>query len=150
MHYYTLDTILLPVLMELSWSVFKHQAADVREDLAANVITFAASLGERLSTAIVKKVLNPVSVFSLLLLIAMAWLAIDYLRTILLGAFLVTALAIFVAFLGERLGRLTVYVTPTDPPYIIALNLSYRYVVLPAMAVGVLAYRTPYSPLLVL
>ena len=47
MHYYTVATVLLPVLMELTWSVFKHQAADVREDIAANVITFAASLGRK-------------------------------------------------------------------------------------------------------
>ena len=101
MHYYTPETILLPVLMELTWSVFKHQAADVKEDIAANVITFAASLGEKLSTAIVRKVLNPVSVFSLLLLIAMASAAIDNLRTLLLASFLITAVAIAVAYLGE-------------------------------------------------
>jgi 4-hydroxybenzoate polyprenyltransferase len=146
MHYYTPQTIILPVLMELTWSVFKHQAADVKEDIAANVITFAASLGEKLSTAIVRKVLNPISVFSLLLLTAMAWLAIDYLRTLLLASFLVTAIAIFAAYLGERTGRLTVYITPTDPPYIIALNLSYRYILLPVLAIGILAYRPSYLP----
>jgi 4-hydroxybenzoate polyprenyltransferase len=150
MHYYTPETIILPVLMELTWSVFKHQAADVREDIAANVITFAASLGEKLSTAIVRKVLNPVSVFSLLLLIAMAWAAIDYLRTLLLASFLITAVAIVVAYLGERAGRLTVYITPTDPPYIIALNLSYRYVVLPALAIGIIEYRVAFLPLVAL
>ena len=150
MHYYTVATVLLPVLMELTWSVFKHQAADVREDIRANVITFAASLGEGLSTRIVMRVLNPLSVFSLLLLVAMAWLAIDNLRPLLLPAFLVTAFAILVAYLGERVGKLTVYVTPTDPPYIIALNLSYRYVVLPVMAYGVIAYRLAFFPLLIL
>jgi 4-hydroxybenzoate polyprenyltransferase len=150
MHYYTAATVILPVLMELTWSVFKHQAADVKEDIAANVITFAASLGEKLSTAIVRKVLNPVSVFSLLLLEAMAWSAIAYLRPLLLASILITALAILAAYLGELRGRLTVYITPTDPPYIIALNVSYRYVVLLAMAYGVLAYRAQYFPLLVL
>lgn len=150
MHYYTPETLALPVLMELTWSVFKHQAADVKEDIAANVITFAASLGEKLSTAIVMKVLNPVSVFSLLLLTGMAWSAIADLRGLLLVAFLITALAILVAYLGEASGRLTVYVTPTDPPYIIALNLSYRYVILPVMAYGILAYRPAFFPLLLL
>jgi len=150
MHYYTPETVILPVLMELTWSVFKHQAADVKEDISAHVITFAASLGEKLSTAIVRKVLNPVSVFSLLLLIAMAWSAIADLRTLLLAAFLITALAITVAYLGELAGRLTVYITPTDPPYIIALNLSYRYIVLPALAVGVLEYRAAFLPLVLL
>ncbi len=150
MHYYTPETVILPLLMELTWSVFKHQAADVREDIRANVITFAASLGEKLTTTIVRKVLNPISVFSLLLLTAMAWSAIDYLRTLLLASLIITALAILVAYLGELSGRLTVYITPTDPPYIIALNLSYRYVVLPVMAYGILAYRAPYFPLLIL
>ncbi|HEV2389259.1 MAG TPA: hypothetical protein VGS04_00905, partial [Nitrososphaerales archaeon] len=139
-----------PVLMELTWSVFKHQAADVREDIKANVITFAASLGEKLSTAIVTKVLNPISVLSLLLLTAMAWSAIDDLRTPLLFSFLITALAIFGAYLGELSGKLTVYITPTDPPYIIALNLSYRYVILPVMAFGILEYRAGFLPLVVL
>ncbi len=150
MHYYTAETVILPVLMELTWSVFKHQAADVREDIASKVITFAASLGEKLSTSIVMKALNPISVFSLLVLIAMAWSAIDYLRTLLLASFLITAIAILVAYLGEVVGRLKVYITPTDPPYIIALNLSYRYVVLPAMAIGVLEYRAAFLPLVVL
>jgi UbiA prenyltransferase family protein len=150
MHYYTPETIVLPLLMELTWSVFKHQAADVREDIKANVITFAASLGEKLSTTIVRKVLNPVSVLSLLILTAMAWWAIDDLRTLLLASFLITAFAILVAYLGELSGRLTVYITPTDPPYIIALNLSYRYVILPVMAFGVIEYRPAFLPLVVL
>jgi 4-hydroxybenzoate polyprenyltransferase len=150
MHYYTPATVVLPVLMELTWSVFKHQAADVKEDIAANVITFAASLGEKLSTNIVRKFLNPISVFSLLTLITMAWLAIDHLRTLLLAGLLITAFAILVAYLGELTGRLTVYVTPTDPPYIIALNLSYKYVILPIMALGILEYRPEFVPLVIL
>jgi len=58
--------------------------------------------------------------------------------------------AILAAYVGERIGRLTVYITPTDPPYIIALNLSYRYVLLPVMALGILAYRPAYLPVVVL
>ncbi len=150
MNYYTVLTVLFPILMELTWSVFKHQAADVKEDIAANVITFAASLGEKRSTAIVRNVLNPVSVISLLLLVAMAWYAIGFLRPFLLLTFIITALAILIAYLAERRGVLTTYVTPTDPPYIIALNISYKYVVLPCVAFGVVAYRAPYFPLVIL
>jgi 4-hydroxybenzoate polyprenyltransferase len=150
MNYYTLATAILPVLMELTWSVFKHQAADVKEDIDAHVITFAAYLGERVSTTIVRKVLNPISVFSLLFLVAMAWSAIPNLRSFLAASFLITAFAILVAYVGERSGRLKVYVTPTDPPYIIALNLSYRYVILPIMAYGVAVYRADYYGLLVI
>ncbi len=150
MNYYTYATIALPIMMELTWSVFKHQAADIKEDIDAKVTTFAVSLGERLSTTIVTAILNPLSVFSLLFLIAMAWEGAQYLGPIFGATFVVSGVAILVAFLGERFGKLTVYITPTDPPYIIALNLSYRYVVLPAMAYGVLAYRGPYFPLLIL
>jgi hypothetical protein len=150
MHYYTYETIALPVLMELTWSVFKHQTADIKGDIAAGVETFAASIGEELSMKVVMKVLNPVSVASLLLLVAMAWLGVEDLRVPLAGAFAVCALAMLAAFMGERLGRLTTYLTPTDPPYVIALNLCYRYVVLPVMAYGVLAERGSFLPLVLL
>jgi hypothetical protein len=148
MHYYTVLTILFPLLMELTWSVFKHQAADIKEDIEANVMTFAASLGETLSNKIVQEFLNPLSVLSLLLLVGLAWLSIPGQRLLLGLAFLVTAVALSVAFFAERRGKLTVYITPTDPPYIIALNLSYRYVILPIMAYGVLAvFGAEYLPL---
>jgi 4-hydroxybenzoate polyprenyltransferase len=150
MDYYTYATVLLPILMELTWSVFKHQAADMREDIEAKVTTFAVYLGERRSTNIVMKVLNPLSVFSLLLLVAMAWFLVPDLRLTFSAAFAICSVAILLAYLGERAGRVTFYVTPTDPPYIIALNLSYRYVVLPAMAYGMLAHHFQYYPLIVL
>ncbi|HKT21337.1 MAG TPA: UbiA family prenyltransferase, partial [Nitrososphaerales archaeon] len=130
MNFYTAATLLFPVLMELSWSVFKHQAADVKEDLAANVMTFAASLGERLSNRIVMWFLNPLSVASMLFLVGLSWLSIPSMRLPLLATFIVIAVSVTGAFLAERAGKLTVYITPTDPPYIIALNLTYRYVVL--------------------
>ncbi|MCL4519738.1 MAG: UbiA family prenyltransferase [Thaumarchaeota archaeon] len=69
MNYYNIYTLILPVMMELTWSVFKHQTADVRQDISAHVTTFAAYLGEELSNKIVNSFLNPLSVFSLLLLI---------------------------------------------------------------------------------
>jgi 4-hydroxybenzoate polyprenyltransferase len=149
MNYYTPLTVLFPLLMELTWSVFKHQAADIKEDIEANVMTFAASLGEKLSNRIVQGFLNPLSVLILLFLVALAWMSIPGLRLLLLLAFLVTAVAVSAAYLAESSGKLNVYITPTDPPYIIALNLSYRYVILPIMAYGLLAaYGVEYSPLL--
>jgi hypothetical protein len=150
MNYYTPLTILFPVLMELSWSVFKHQAADVKEDLSANVMTFAASLGEKLSNRIVQNFLNPLSVLSLLFLVALAWLSIPDMRLLLALTFLLIGAVILVAFVAERRGRLNVYVTPTDPPYIIALNLSYRYVLLVVMAYGIITLRGDYYPLTIL
>jgi 4-hydroxybenzoate polyprenyltransferase len=150
MNYYTYATIALPVLMELTWSVFKHQAADVKGDISAGVKTFAASLGENVAMKIVTLVLNPLSVASLLFLVALAWLGVEDMRWPLVGVFVVSGVAIMVGFLGERRGKLRTYITPTDPPYIIALNLSYRYVVLPVMAYGVLVDRAAYAPLLLL
>ncbi|HUI01146.1 MAG TPA: UbiA family prenyltransferase [Nitrososphaerales archaeon] len=144
MDYYTPATILFPVLMELSWSVFKHQAADIKEDLAAHVMTFAASLGERLSYRIVKWFLNPLSVLSLLFLVGLSWLSIPGLRAPLALTFVVMAGAVALAFAGEATGKVKVYITPTDPPYIIALNLTYRYVLLVVMAYGTIAMRPGY------
>lgn len=149
MNYYTALTVLFPLLMELTWSVFKHQAADIRGDIEAGVTTFAVSLGERLSNKIVMLFLNPLSVLCLLVLAAVAWASVPGLAFPLASAFTVTAAAVAAAFLAERSGMLTVYVTPTDPPYIIALNLSYRYAILTTMAYGVLAFfGERYLPLL--
>jgi hypothetical protein len=150
MNYYTYATIALPVLMELTWSVFKHQTADIKGDIGSGVTTFAASLGEQLSMKIVMKALNPLSVASLLALVAMAWLGVKDLRGPLAGVLVVSGLAILAAFLGERRGKVKTYITPTDPPYIIALNMCYRYVVLPVMAYGVLVDLASYYPLLLL
>jgi len=150
MNYYTALTVVFPVLMELTWSVFKHQTADIKEDIEANVMTFAASLGERLSNRIVKEILNPLSVVSLLSLVTLAWLSVPGLRLILAIAFILTTIGVSVAFVQERRRRVTFYVTPTDPPYIIALNVSYRYVILVAMAYGIVTLRADYYPLTVL
>jgi len=150
MGYYNIMTILLPVMMELSWSVFKHQAADVKEDIAANVTTFAVYLGEELSNKIVTSFLNPLSVVTLLILVAISWLNIVSLRPFLaIGSGLIV-IGITLAFFAERKGRITTYVTPTDPPYIMFLNLSYKFILLPVMAFGLLSLRPNNYPLIVL
>ena len=144
MNYYTAATVLLPVLTEMTWSVFKHQAADVRDDIKAGITTFAVSLGEARSNAVVKSFLNPVSVASLLALTGLAMSAIPSLATILGVVFVLILAGTSLAVWAERAGRVTLYLTPTDPPYIIFLNLSYRYLLLPAMAVGVMLFRPDY------
>jgi len=150
MDYFRVETVLLPVLMELTWSVFKHQAADVHEDSAANVRTFAVLLGEGRSESIVNHFLNPVSVLSLLSLIALAWVSIPTLGFSLAACFTVTAAGVLAAAAIRRAGYVRRYFTPTDPPYIMALNLSYRYVLLPVMAYGVVLLSAPQLPILVL
>ncbi|MGI0090332.1 MAG: UbiA family prenyltransferase, partial [Nitrososphaerales archaeon] len=150
MGYYTIETILLPILMELTWSVFKHQAADVKEDIGAGVSTFATYLGEKLSNKIVFSFLNPMSVASLLFLIGLAWLNIPDLRLLLGIGFAILFVGAVAAFLAERIGKLTTYVTPTDPPYIMFLNLSYRFVILTILGYGILVLRSNYYLLLLL
>ncbi len=150
MNYYRMETVILPVFMELTWSVFKHQAADVRGDLQAGVHTFAAYLGEERSNMIVHRLLNPLSVFSLLFLVALTWLNVVGMRLLSEVVFLVILVGAIGAYSGERLGKVGYYVTPTDPPYIIFLNISYRFVLLPALVAGVLLYATAYAPLLAL
>lgn len=137
MRYYSVGTVLLPVLMELTWSVFKHQAADVKGDAQAQVTTFAVSLGEAASTRIVTSFLNPLSVAALLSLTALAWLGVPELGVPLAAVFAVVLAGALGAYFAERRGILRVYFTPTDPPYIIFLNLAYRYLLLPVLGVGV-------------
>ena len=149
MNYYTAATVALPVLLELTWSVFKHQAADIKGDLDAGVTTFAASLGEERSNRIVHSFLNPASVVSLLVLAALAFTSIPRLSLELGVTITLIVLGVIAALYAERRGRVTRYFTPTDPPYIVALNLAYRYLLLPVMAVGVLFLRPGYDLLVV-
>ncbi|MFI5420656.1 MAG: UbiA family prenyltransferase [Nitrososphaerales archaeon] len=148
--YYNIMTIILPIMMELTWSVFKHQAADVKEDIAVHVTTFATYLGEELSSKIVRFVLNPLSVVTLLTLVVLSWYNIASLRTLLAIGFALILFGIVTAYIAERRGIITTYITPTDPPYIMFLNLSYRFILLPIMAYGLLVLRPNYFPLLVL
>jgi 4-hydroxybenzoate polyprenyltransferase len=150
MEYYNIMTILLPIMMELSWSVFKHQAADVKEDIAAHVTTFAVYLGEELSNKIVMSFLNPLSVITLLILVLLSWLNIVSLRPFLTFGFALILIGVTVAIFAERKGRIMTYITPTDPPYIMFLNLSYRFVLLPVMAFGLLSLRPDYYALIAL
>lgn len=150
MNYFNVYTILLPIMMELTWSVFKHQTADVRQDIEAHVNTFAAYLGENLSTNIVKFFLNPLSVFSLLFLNLIGILNINALVLPLELVILMTSIGVIMAFFAERAGAVTTYITPTDPPYIMFLNLSYKFLLLPVMAYGVLRFDSSYYPLFLL
>jgi len=144
MNFYSAATVVLPVLMELTWSVFKHQAADIRGDAEAGVTTLAVSLGEKRSNMIVHSFLNPASVVSLVALTALAFLNIPGLSVPLGIVLLAIPFGTLVARLAEKKGAFTVYFTRTDPPYIAVLNLSYRYLLLPVMAAGVFFFRPEY------
>lgn len=150
MDYYTALTLALPVLMELTWSVFKHQAADVNDDIAAGVTTFAVALGPERSFRIVNSVLNPLSVVCLGSLVGLAYLAIPSLRLLLGAGFLGLVLAVAAGVYMGRRGHLRSLATPTDPPYVISLNLTYRFLVLPILGYGVLGLGPGYYPLVVL
>ncbi len=148
MNYYNIYTILLPIVMELTWSVFKHQAADVHQDIEAHVTTFAAHLGEKLSNEIVNWFLNPLSVISLLFLTIIGAFNIAPLRIPLELVFALTLVGIALAAIAEKQGRITTYVTPTDPPYIMFLNLSYKFLLLPVMAYGIEMLTPSFYPLI--
>ncbi len=150
MNYYRPETALLPVLMELNWSVFKHQAADIKGDIKAGVQTFAVQLGEDLSYRIVRLFLNPVSVVSLLLLVYLSWLYAAGIGLLLVAAFVIILLGVVGAWIAEQMGKVTTYLTPTDPPYIIFLNLSYKFLLLPVMGYGLLILPESNSSLLLL
>ena len=98
--------------------------ADVEGDAGAGVATYAVALGRDASYRIVRDFLNPASVASLLLLPALASAAIPQLGLPLAMAFLAVLCGVLLASVAERRGRVTVHFTPTDPPYIIFLNLA--------------------------
>ena len=150
MDYYRAETILFPILMELTWSVFKHQAADLKEDKEAGIQTFAVALGEKTSYRIVNNFLNPVSVLSLLSLLVVACVYVSQLRVALALVIAVMTLGFLLTYLAQRRGVLTSHVTPTDPPYIMFLNVGYRFIVLPVMGIGLLVLRPDFYLLCVL
>jgi len=150
MNYYNVYTIVMPIMMELTWSVFKHQTADVRQDIEAHVATFAAYLGEELSNKIVNWFLNPLSVLSLLFLTLLGILNIPSSRSLLEVIFVVTLIGVFVGFFAQKRGMITTYITPTDPPYIMFLNLSYKFLLLPIMAYAILSSTPSYYLLIVI
>lgn len=150
MNYYTAMTIVLPALMELTWSVFKHQAADMVDDIKAGVTTFAVSLGQERSYLIVNRFLNPASVLSLVVLLTIAYSGIPRMGP-LIGAGLVAVVVLIAAAVAlESRGSLNIKATPTDPPYIIVLNLSYRFIVLPILGYEMLVLAPQYYLLLAL
>jgi 4-hydroxybenzoate polyprenyltransferase len=145
MGYYTPLTFALPILAELTWSVFKHQAADLVGDARAGVDTLAVHLGSERSYRIVNLVLNPVSVLSLSSLVVLGWLGAEGLRPVLSVCLVLLAAGVIASLVAEKTGLFTVRFTPTDPPYVIYLNVFYRFVLLVAMGYGVAVFRPQYD-----
>ena len=146
MEYFTAFTVVLPLLMEATWSVFKHQAADIGDDVQAGVRTFAVRLGKGTSERIVMEFLNPLSVVSLLALVSITVAEVPSLYLPLSAALVAMVAGVGASYAAERSGRLTFKATPTDPPYIMFLNFSYRYLLLPVLAAGVMYSRPEYYP----
>ena len=144
------EMILFPILAELTWSVFKHQAADYDEDAAANVRTLAVAFGRDLSFKIVYKFLNPISVISVLVLIGIAWLRIPSLKAPLTIITVIIMIGVIASFLVGRSGGLSIYATVTDPPYIMFLNVAYKLLLLPVVSLWLALARFEYVPLVIL
>jgi len=145
---YGIEIVAFPILSELIWSVFKHQVHDVDEDTRANVRTFAVKLGHDLSYRIVKYVVNPLSVLSVLAFaIASALVVPKYAWTFeAFIAFIVVGVAISIAM--ERRGK--IYTDPLDPPYILFLNLAFLLTILLGLSIIELWEQPTYFPLVAL
>ena len=150
MEYYTIFTAVLPIAVEFTWSVFKHQAADVKEDIASGVSTFATQLGETLSNRIVQSFLNPLSAISLLFLVGISWYYVPALSLSLEVCFGIILLGTIASYAAEKSGKVKTYVTPTDPPYVMFLNVAYRFLLLPILGYGIVESRPTFYPLLVI
>ena len=148
--YYGWETFLFPLLTELAWSVFKHQADDYESDVRANVRTLAVALGRDLTYKIVYNVLNPLSVASVVILALITWLKIPGIGWIFLPALGILIGGVIVSLVLYRKGLLRNYTTTTDPPYIMFLNMAYRVILLPSLAIAILTMRPAYYPFMIL
>ena len=146
--YYGPEVVLFPVLSELVWSVFKHQVHDYDKDVAANLKTFAVMLGKERSVAIVRRVVNPLGVVSVVSFAlaaayripAYAWLFVSSAAVILAG--------VAVTLSMERASK--VYSDPLDPPYILFLNLAFLIPLVLGMAAVAAVTAPTYLPVAVL
>jgi len=146
--YYGLETILFPILSELVWSVFKHQVHDYDEDLKANVRTYAVQIGKSLSYRVVRFVINPLGVLSVLAFAASAAIKVPEYSSVFLASLGITVVGVAVLLILERLTL--VYTDPLDPPYMLFLDFSFLVTVILALAVIVLVRQPTYLPLVAL
>lgn len=145
---YGAEIVVFPVLSELVWSVFKHQVHDYEKDLKAGLRTFAVMLGRDISYRVVRSVVNPLSVVSVITFALIAAAAIaGYSWVFVTSAALVAAGVAGMAVLG---GRSRVYSDPLDPPYILFLNFAFVVALVAPMAAVVLVKQVAYLPVVAL
>jgi len=142
--YYGPEAVVFPILSELVWSVFKHQVHDYHEDLKANVKTYAVKIGEAASHKIVKFVVNPLSVASVLSFALIAARTLPQYSGYFLAGAGMTAAGVAGLLVLER--RSLVYTDPLDPPYILFLNLSFLVTVVLLMGAAVVVTQPAYFP----
>ena len=140
--YYGVEMVLFPILSELTWSVFKHQIADYEGDKVAGVKTLAVRLGKERSLALLKWFLNPVGIFSQVLLLLIIALTVPDVRLVIEILIVVYATGAAAAAVAES--RIRFRTTITDPPYIMFSNFAYKFLILPVLALAV-TVRTPQS-----
>lgn len=146
--YYGLETALFPVLSELVWSVFKHQVHDYDEDLEAGVKTFAVQIGRELSFKVVRFVINPLGVVSVLSFAGAAALRVPAHSWLFVASMMIIAAGVGATVLLER--RSLVYTDPLDPPYMLFLDFAFLVTVVLPLAGIVLASRLEYLPIVAL
>jgi 4-hydroxybenzoate polyprenyltransferase len=131
--YYGFEIVAIPILSELSWSVFKHQIADYDKDSVSGVRTLAVRLGRERSLALLRWFLNPVGVMSQILLFTIAWFEIVSLRALL--DVLIALYVVGVAATSLAQSRIHFRTTPTDPPYVMFSNFAYKFLALPSLTI---------------
>jgi len=137
------NAFLFATLSELTWTVFKHQVADLEADRLAGLRTGAVILGRETSNLIVSRILNPLGVVSTVGLVlmfnatAVSWAV----PPILAGYVLAVVLGALVG------GRLFQRATPTDPSYVMTSNAFLKLVITPAF---LMSASPSYLPLLLL
>lgn len=141
--YYGLETFLFPLLAELTWSVFKHQVADFDLDVKAGLRTFAIALGKRRSERLLNYLFNPMGAVSLYVLLILTYERVPPARLGMVAAGILLSAGLFVATALRK--SIAFRATPTDPPFVMVVNVAYKFLVLPLMAAYVLLLQPGFS-----
>ena len=142
--YYGPEVVAFPVLSELVWSVFKHQVHDYDKDLAANLKTFAVMLGKERSVSIVRWVVYPLSVISVVSFALVAAYRIPNYAWLFVGSAVLILAGVAVTRSLEWKSK--VYSDPLDPPYILFLNIAFLVPLVLGMAAVTALTAPTYLP----
>jgi 1,4-dihydroxy-2-naphthoate octaprenyltransferase len=148
--YYGVEMILFALFTELIWTIFKHQRLDYKGDAVAKIKTAAVAFGEKVSNVLVNVLINPLSVISVLAMLAITFFTLEATRLLISLTFGLTVVGIIALILLERKGVLSPDPYILDPPYIVYLQFSYMAFALPSLAVPIMLSQPTFIPLILL